>query len=152
VAVLAMVAYFALAVVSATTGPHFDVSPYPVRILDYLDDHHVDLQSVRMGEPERVGNLLELRNGPRHEVFFDDRFDMFPTQVSRDAFALGDGRPRSLEILDDRDIDLVLWPAADPLVTVLGATSDWRILDDADHGWKLFCRVGATLGGTLGTC
>jgi hypothetical protein len=137
---------------SRLAQPAFDLSGYPTEALDQLDGWEVDLSHVRMASIDQVGNLLELRDGPGHRVFFDDRFDMFPTQVSRDAFALGDGRPRSLEILDDRDIDLVLWPAADPLVTVLGATSDWRILDDADHGWKLFCRVGATLGGTLGTC
>jgi hypothetical protein len=148
VAVLAMVAYFALAVVSATTGPHFDVSPYPVRILDYLDDHHVDLQSVRMGEPERVGNLLELRNGPRHEVFFDDRFDMFSDELNRQMVQLLGGQPGVVRILDEQRLDLFLWPTASPTTQIVADTDAWVRLRERE-GWSLLCRRGAELGPTL---
>jgi hypothetical protein len=137
---------------SRLAQPAFDLASYPTDALEQLDEWKVDLSKVRMASTDQVGNLLELRDGPGRRVFFDDRFDMFPLSVTHDAFAIGDARPRAFEILDERDIDLVLWPENDPLVTVLGATTEWRVLDDADHGWKLFCRVGATLGGTLGTC
>jgi hypothetical protein len=132
--------------------PAFDVSGYPVASLDQLDEWKVDLQRVHLASIDQVGNLIELRDGPGRRVWFDDRFDMFPEAVTRDAFALNDARPRSLEVLDHRGIDLVLWPSEGGLTAVLSATDEWRDLDDSDDGWRLFCRVGAPLGGTLGTC
>ncbi len=149
---VAGVVLIAAVAMSRLGQPAFDVSGYPVAALDQLDEWKVDLQRVHLASIDQVGNLIELRDGPGQRVWFDDRFDMFPDAVTRDAFALNDARPRSLEVLDAHGIDLVLWPSQGGLTAVLSATDEWRDLDDADDGWRLFCRVGAPLGGTLGTC
>ena len=123
-----------------------------MRPLDYLLEHQVDLQKVRLVAPDQVGNLLELRDGPRHEVFYDDRFDMFPKQVSADHVALIQGRPQSIAILDRYHADVVLWPRELPLSSILQVDPAWRVLDRRDTGWLLLCRRGADLGGDLHSC
>jgi hypothetical protein len=152
--VLALVAVVGIVVVALArlSEPSYDLSAYPVRSLDRLLDGHVDLRRVRMAAPERVGNLLELRDGPRREVFFDDRFDMFPEAVTDDVLALRDGRPTARGILDRYDIDLVLWRSQDPLVAILEASEDWRTVEERDPHWALLCRRGTELSTALGTC
>ena len=132
--------------------PAFDLRTYPVKALDSLLEHEVDLEEVRMVAPDVVGNLLDLRDGPGHAVFYDDRFDMFPEELSQDVFALTAGGPSSLSILERRKVDLVLWPTALPLVQILRADDRWRTVERVDRGWALLCRRGADLGGDLGTC
>lgn len=132
--------------------PAFDLRAYPVEALDHLLEHRVDLEEVRMVAPDRVGNLLDLRDGPGSRVFYDDRFDMFPEGVSEDVFTLTGGGPSSLAILERRDVDLVLWRTALPLVQILRADDRWRTVEQVDQGWALLCRKGADLGGDLGRC
>jgi hypothetical protein len=138
--------------ISRLGQPAYDLAAYPLASLDFLEESGVDLEAVRMAAPDRVGNLLDLRDGPGERVFFDDRFDMFPEEVSKDAIDLTIGRPRSVQVLDRWDIDLVLWRRDAPLVAILGASPAWRTLLDADEGWILVCRVGVPLGAELGTC
>jgi len=144
-------ALFAVVLVAQVDGPHFELSGYPVATLDYLDEQEVDLTEVRMGAPERVGNLLELRDGPVGEVFYDDRFDMYPDAVSEDVFRLSAGRPGARDVLDRWDLDLVLWPRRRSLSQILDADPAWRkVRGEAD--WVLFCRRGAAIGPVLRTC
>lgn len=150
---LAVVGIVAVVLVSVIrlSDPAFDLRAYPTAQLRLLDRGGVDLGDVHLATIDTVGNLIGLRDGPNAEVFFDDRFDMFPESVSADAFALNEGRPRSTTILDERGIDLVLWPRNAALSAILGANPDWRSLDD-DPRWLLFCRVGVPLSADLGTC
>ena len=154
---LAIVGAAALVLVAVVRlgEPGYDLGGYPVRELDRLAEHHVDLQRVHMAVPDRVGNLIELRDGPGRRVFFDDRFDMFPDRVSNDVLTLVQGGPGARNILARRHIDLVLWRDSLPLVSILRADGTaWRpVFDGArDDGWALLCRVGADLGGDLGSC
>jgi hypothetical protein len=132
--------------------PAYDLSDYPLRSLDHLLDHHVALDEVHLAAPDQVGNLLELRDGPGRSVFYDDRFDMFPTVVTDDVVALTQGAPSALHVLDRRHIDLVLWRRALPLTQILRASPAWRVLFNRDEQWVLLCRDGADLGGDLGPC
>ena len=131
--------------------PAYELDAYPMRSLRQIDRLHIDLEDVHLASIDRVGNLLELREGPGRRVFFDDRFDMFPARVASDAFDLTLGRPSSIGILDRRRIDLVLWPREASLSTVLHASASWRSLYDGEKGWVLLCRVGAELTPDL-TC
>jgi hypothetical protein len=92
--------------------PNFSLDGYPTEALDHLADHHVDLEDVHLAAPDRVGNLIALRDGPGRRVFYDDRFDMFPESLTDDMLTLVHGRPEASEVLDRRDIDLVLWQRA----------------------------------------
>jgi len=143
---------FAVLLVGRIGGPHYDFAQYPVASLDYLDARHVDLTEVRMGTPEMVGNLLELRDGAVGEVFFDDRFDMYPDEVADDVIVvLGAGRPGATRVLDRWDLDLVLWSRSGPLSQILREDPDWRVLK-GEADWVLFCREGAPLGPDLPRC
>jgi hypothetical protein len=146
-----MLAAMGVVLVSGLGGPHYNFVPYPIESLDHLEDERVDLTEVRLAGPERVGNLLELRDGPVRQVFFDDRFDMYPDQVSADAVTLGAGRPEWTEVVTRWDLDLVLWPRSGPLAQILRADPDWRVLHREEH-WILFCRRGSELGPSLQTC
>jgi hypothetical protein len=130
----------------------YALDAYPMRSLRQIDRWDIDLEDVRLASIDRVGNLLELRDGPGRRVFFDDRFDMFPTTVTKDALALNAGSPRSQAVLERYGIDLVLWPRTHALTSILAATGEWRSLYDGDDDWVLLCRVGEVLGGQLGTC
>jgi hypothetical protein len=148
---LSIAAFLVIAIVRIGQ-PGLALDAYPVRSIRYLERQHVDLTLVRMATVDVVGNYLELRDGAGRRVFFDDRFDMFPEQVAADEFALVDGRPTSVRILDKWSADLVLWPDTLPLTSILEATGHWRTLYDKDQGWVLLCRRGATLSRPLGTC
>lgn len=132
-------------------GPHFELSGYPIASLDYLARHQVDLSEVRLAGPERVGNLLELRDGPVGEVFYDDRFDMYPRDLSDDVLILLAARSGTSRALRRWDLDLVLWPRTAPLAQVLRVDPAWRVLR-SEPDWLLFCRRGVPLSPNLGPC
>ncbi|HJR24468.1 MAG TPA: hypothetical protein VJ804_03280, partial [Acidimicrobiales bacterium] len=132
--------------------PGYSIEGYPTMALDHLEDHHVELAEVRLAAPDVVGNLLELRDGPGRRVFYDDRFDMFPERLTDDVLDLVRGRPEARAALARHRIDLVLWERDQPLATILGGDPEWRLLFDEDDDWVLLCRIGANIGGDLGSC
>ena len=54
-----------------------------------------------------VGNLVDYVYGPEQRTFYDDRFDMFPEDISEAHLALAQGAPTFRSELDRLDIDLV---------------------------------------------
>jgi hypothetical protein len=125
--------------------PAFDFRGYPVEAVQHLVDHDVDLHEVRMAQPDLAGNFLELRFGDEANVFFDDRFDLFPKEVSDAHVALLNGSADADEALDTFDVDLVLLRRGDAYSQTLDASPDWRRLT-SEKAWLLFCRRGADLG------
>src|SRR5690606_20484225 len=65
---------------------------YPVTALAWLHQHDVDLASTRLVTHDRVGNLLTLLEGPVGAVYYDDRFDMYPVEISEGYRRLAAGR------------------------------------------------------------
>jgi hypothetical protein len=51
---------------------------------------------------------------------------MFPVKVADDYAHLLKGNPDSLEVLDRRKVDVVLWDKSLPLVGTLRATGKWH--------------------------
>jgi hypothetical protein len=142
------VVFLALAlIVGATRGPHFGFGRYPVELLELLEKNQVDLAEVRLGGPEVVGNLQELR-GQIGSVFFDDRFDMFPDDVNRDLRLLYRGGRGATEVLDRWHLDLFVWRSQGPMTEILLNDDAWEVLGSED-GWHLFCRRGTTLSSEL---
>jgi hypothetical protein len=127
--------------------PPYDLTSFPLQMIEYLDDHGVDLQHTHMATNERTGNLIDLHYGSRGATFFDDRFDMFPEPVFRDALALTRGGPKWSEALDRYEVDLVLWPSRGPLSQLLSLDPSWRTLR-VDDGYLLSCRRGAEVAGS----
>jgi len=66
-----------------------------------------------------VGCYLILRRGRGAGVFIDDRYDMYPKDLSLDYVTLLRAAPGALEVLDRRSVDAVLWERSLPLVPAL---------------------------------
>lgn len=129
----------------------FDLRGYPIDALAYLRTNEVDLTAHRLASQDVVGNLMELLDGPRGEVFYDDRFDMFPDAVSQAHLSLVQGGPTLRSDLARYDVELVLWERASPVGQRLTVDPAWRILY-SDHSWLVACQRGVDVGGDIGTC
>ncbi len=127
------------------------LSAYPVDVLAYLEEVDVDTREHRMAARELVGNLLTYVYGPDRRVFYDDRFDMFPAEVSEAQLALGAARPSVFSQLAAFDIELITVGRSEPMALVLTKDPAWRILY-LDERWLLACERGADLGGSVGRC
>jgi hypothetical protein len=107
------------------TSDGIDVVGYPGAASAYLESQNLFDEPHRVAHQDFVGNYLELRYGTRVRVFVDDRFDMYPLAVSRDYDQLLGARAGAIDVLDRREIDVVLWQKKLPLVTLLEAKG-WR--------------------------
>jgi hypothetical protein len=131
--------------------PDLRLDRYPVGALAYLEDARIDTRETRLAARDIVGNLMEYVYGPERRVFYDDRFDMFPIDVTDAHLALLQTHPPLRAELDDLRIDLVLVGNETPTAQVLGEDLRWRTLY-TDEGWVLLCRRGASLGGGAPDC
>jgi hypothetical protein len=124
---------------------------YPVGALAYLEEGGIDTRDVRLAEPDIVGNLIGYVYGPEGRVFYDDRFDMFPDDVTDAHLALVKAEPKMREQLDLFDIDLVVLGSSSPSAQILVEDPRWRAMY-LDDDWVLLCRRGASLGAQAPAC
>lgn len=120
-ALLAMAAGWA---VQAGREPHFDLGRYPVAALRFAADH--GLLGQRLMTTDQWAGYVILEHWPQQRVFADDRFDMYPLPVLRDLFRFSDADPSWPDILDRRQIDVVIWPRQAPIVGLLAADARWE--------------------------
>jgi hypothetical protein len=118
-----------------------NLDSYPQAAVRFVDDAGLLRSPHRLAHPDFVGNYLELRYGRQARVFIDDRYDMFPPAVARDYRTLLGGRAGSLDILERRQVDVVLWEAELPLAGLLEVTAGWREVF-RDEDWVVFRREG----------
>jgi hypothetical protein len=135
-------------VVSRLQENGLELAAYPVDVVAYLEAAHVDTREVHLAGPEIVGNLLTLVYGPERRAFYDDRFDMYPADVSRAALAIAKAQPAVFSDLTRLDVDLLTVRQDQPMALVLAKDSAWRILYADDH-WVLGCRRGVDLSTSL---
>ena len=102
-----------------------DIVGYPTKSVTWLEQQGLFAVPHRLGHEDFVGNYLTLRYGRDVKVFIDDRFDMYPLSVSRDYDTLLAGRAGVMDVIDRRQIDVVLWERKLPLVQILEAQG-WR--------------------------
>lgn len=130
----------------------YELRGYPVDALAFLAEAGVDLDhGDHLATQDVVGNLLEAVYGPRGLVFYDDRFDMFPDQVSAAHLALVRASPGVDDQLAELDVDLVVWDREAPMGQRLIVDPAWRVLF-TDEQAVVACRRGASLEGTIGSC
>lgn len=134
-----------LLVAARLQGPTLDLLAYPVDAVAYLEHRDIDTREVRMAGNVVVGNLLTYVYGAERRVFYDDRFDMYPPDVSAVDLALENAEPSVFRGLERLDVDLVLLSHLEPLALAVARDPDWRVLY-VDEGWQLACRRGAPLG------
>lgn len=129
----------------------FELRGYPVDALAFLERAGVDTSAQHLATQDIVGNFQELVYGAEGRVFYDDRFDMFPDDVSAAHLAMIESAPDVRARLDEFDVDLVTWSRAGAITQRLVADPDWRVLY-LDERSVVLCRRGARLGGDVGQC
>lgn len=135
-----LVVAFALFAASGTSGRLLDTDDYPVAATRYLDRQGLLDAPHRVAHDDVVGDYLILRQGRRARVFYDDRFDMYPVEVSNDAATLIRGQGGAFDVLDDYEIDVVLTKSSSQLSTLVAERGDeWRRVYRRG-GWTVFRR------------
>jgi len=94
---------------------------------------------------DTTGNYLELLYGTNARAFVDDRVDMYPKGVVTDLVTLLHGQPGWNQVLDDHQVNVVLWERGQPLPELLAQSSDWRTVYE-DGQAVVACRRGTTTG------
>lgn len=128
-AAVALAALSAVLVTFQAAGrPAFDLEIYPARPLALVEDRG------RLASHDFVGNWLEATLGRESAVFYDDRFDLYPSAVSADYKLLLDGEPGWARVLDGYAIDTVVWRRDKPLAALVTASPDWQVVT-SDRLW-----------------
>ncbi len=134
-----MVVAAAVAIVgNALSSGALDLRAYPVELVRTGERLGAFAPGRLVAAQDKVGCYLILRRGRAGGVFIDDRYDMYPVAVSLDYRALLRGAPGSVEILDRRAVDMVLWERSRPLVPLL-AGQGWQEVA-GDPTWVLLRR------------
>jgi len=137
---VAIAAAFVVFGLSINTNDPLEVSDYPVAATTFLDESGLLDAPHRVAHLDFVGNYFELRFGRQVKVFIDDRYDMYPVDVSGDYRRLLTGSPKWQAILDVRQIDVVLWDRDLPLTSLLKSSGQWlEIFSEGD--WVVLRRL-----------
>jgi hypothetical protein len=137
-AALAMVG--SLLVATSLQRPAYRLVDYPVRQLDWMDEQ--GLLAYRVATQDFVGNLIIARRGIEADVFYDDRYDLYPREVIKDSLALLDGQEGWQRRLDKYGIDVVLWERTKPLAEFLALDAGWVVVR-RDPRWVIAVREGS---------
>ena len=117
----------------AAGAKNYDFSTYPVEAMETVDGR--GLLGRRLLTIDAWAAYIIHAYWPRQPVFLDDRYDMYPTTLSDDYFALGDGKANWREILDRHHIEVVVWDEDKPLSSLLDLdTAHWERIHRADPG------------------
>ena len=111
---------------------------YPVEVVEAGERLGAFAPDQLVATQDTVGCYLILRRGRGAGVFIDDRYDMYPLDLSLDYAALLRGAPGSVDVLDRRRVDSVLWNRSLPLVPALQERG-WREAA-GDETWVLLRR------------
>lgn len=118
-------------------SPAFTFKAYPAKAIREMDERGV------LKDPERrvyspliVGNYRGLLYGDEARVFFDDRVDMYPVSVSRDALDLERNRGNPLEVFEKYNVTDALVEKEKAASIILGESSRWReVWSEKDWVW-----------------
>ena len=111
---------------SIFTTPGLDLDEYPTEAVTFLSREGLLAEPHRLAHQDFVGNYLVLRYGDRARVFIDDRYDMYPLEVTRAYEKLQKGGTEALDVLDSYRVDVVLWERTHPLIGRLEDRPGWR--------------------------
>jgi hypothetical protein len=107
-------------------GPDYELSQYPVAGISYAKQLGYFTEGKRVLAPDYVGCYLILQDGKGAGVFIDDRYDMYPEQVSKDLFKIIDIDENTHGLLDKYDVEAVLWRKDGTLANHLATQPDWE--------------------------
>ncbi|MGI8661747.1 MAG: hypothetical protein ACR2LQ_00860 [Acidimicrobiales bacterium] len=123
-----LVALGAIFGVGAVRSGPLDLHDYPAAAVDYARSAGLLAKGSRLVTQDFVGNYVDLVQGPQHETFIDDRFDMLPSALVDDYVVLLGGKPGWQRILDRYEASAVLWKRDTPLAQLLEESSSWTIV------------------------
>ena len=127
----------AASIVTAADRPAFSLVTYPVEVLASV---RAELgPDVRIVAQDTVGNYRIAVLGEDAKVFYDDRFDMYSTDLAADHRALGRGDERWQEVLDRHRAEVVVWRRDRSLSTFLTLSPAWHVVA-ADRFWLAAAR------------
>ena len=126
--------------VRAALRPDFMLRPYPVGALRELEREGLLGRNLLTDDADSGYVILEY--WPRQRVFFDDRFDMYPRRIFSDFVTVSEVRPGWRSVLDEHDVETVVWARSRALTQALRATGDWRVVYE-DERFVAFVRRGA---------
>ncbi len=86
------------------------------------------LAASRVFTTDQWGDYLLWTGYPRQKVFIDGRSDFFGEQVGRDYVTILEARPGWRAALDRFQVNMVLVPPDTPLIELLSASGEWKIL------------------------
>ena len=109
---LALTAAFIAITIHALGTPNFDPNDYPVAAMRAADRH--GLIGKRLVTRDKDAAYVEIKYWPRQRIFFDDRYDMYPTWVGNDYRPLLTGGPGWNTTLDRVGAEVVVWPTDTP--------------------------------------
>lgn len=121
--------------------PAYDLDTYPMAAIDWLDQRGALGSDQRVVTSDTVGNLLELRYGTDANVFFDDRYDMYPNAVAEDYLVLNRGTAGWQDVLDRHEADYILWAKPSALEALIELAPEWRVVFEDDDAF-VACRRG----------
>ncbi len=128
---------------SVLTGPAYDLDTYPVEALAFVHTStRIEDANCRLLTKDSIGNLLHLVPigvDRRTPVFLDDRYDMYPREITVDYLQLHGAGSDWREVLDRHEVKLILWGRGDPLANLLLESGEWQLVY-GDHSWALFGR------------
>lgn len=123
----------------AASQPALAFEGYPVRAARLYEG------PARVLTTDVAAGYLILRDGRSARVFFDDRVDMYPLDMTRDYLRLLQGDEGALEVLDRRGVEVVVWEVRRPLHAQLAASGGWRRVGQRD-GWLVWVRNPTSQG------
>jgi hypothetical protein len=137
---LAAVAVLGLIAMSSTLQkPDYALAAYPVRALAWLESQDlVGERQAMIATRDYAGNLQTVLYGPEAGVFLDDRYDLYPTDLTEDYVSLLRGAGWQ-DVLDRRGVDVVLWDRGTQLADLVAASPDWGVVYGEDR-WLVACR------------
>lgn len=134
--------------VSELGSENFNLRSYPEEAVAWLDARELLGTESRLVSRDYVGNYLEALKGDDVRVFMDDRYDMFPSQVSGDYIDLVRGLDPGT-VLERYDAQIVLWDRDTPFGAWLEEADGWGIVYRDDQ-WVIACPSAGP--GRLGQC
>jgi hypothetical protein len=108
----------------ASTETNFNFASYPVASMRYLERH--DLMGKRLLTTDAAAGYVILEDWPQQKVFIDDRYDMYPTSVIYDYFDLTAAKPGWSKILDEYDVEVIVWGKDTALASLLDDSDTWQ--------------------------
>ena len=119
--------------VSDVSERSYAFEKYPTKAMRFLDDQ--DMLGARIFTDDADAGFVINQYWPRQHVFMDDRYDMYPMPLMRDYLAVAGASPDWEQILDRRDVEIVVWPRYEALAGVLDRSDGWeRVHRDRDFG------------------